>query len=152
MKHKKAMMDDWMDVAFTFIMGFIIFFFVYNLTTIPRETEADTIQKDTEFLNYEATLLQFAKSPIKERNTADIISGSYLNQDFIILDQHTQFFFKKYNLDCWGLRISKADVEIHFIQNPCFITSPLIIKTAELFTPAQGDPSNPMKLELFIGS
>jgi len=139
------MMDDWMDVVFTFIMGFIIFFFVFNLTTVPKQAEETQILHERELLDADAILLQLLKS------NKDLTTNAYTTQNYDSLDAHFTTFLQRHDYNCWQISISIDDATIHTAEDLCYSLSQVRRVVAETSLPVEDLPNKQMKIQLFKG-
>ena len=154
------MMDDWMDLMFTIIMGLLIFFFVFSFTSAQKGAEDKRIQNDIESIDYGALLLHYVKSYTKfsyvnESNiTADLISEEYTEKQYyrsntIVNQQTHKFFTIDHNLYCWSLRLSVQDEIIKTISAHC-PQGEVVKRVADLFIPVKGNTTENIKVELFM--
>lgn len=151
--NKKAMMDDWMDVAFTFIISLIIFFTLFSFITGFEKVEEKRIHETKDLISHDALLLLYAKSNVSEKITADLISESYQKKDYKTLEKHTQSFFSKYDITSWQLRLSVSDSEVFSTNDEAYPqsgTRVIRIKLADLIIPTE-DPSKNIQIELLKG-
>ena len=166
MLNKKAAVGKWADIVFSSLIIFVIFFFAFSFTTTQSKTEEKQIQKQISSIDYEHLLLQYAKSPIGEKTTADMISEAYIKDDFDQAEEKAESFFSKYKVSCYKLRFSLADKELDSTHDACYFTSILskgitetttpvrgiisVEKVANLTLPVENKPLENIKLELFI--
>ena len=172
------MMDDWMDVVFTFIMGALIFFFAIGFTKCQTDAENNQIEKGTSFMKYDSMLLQFVKSTTNNGITADIISEASKQEgekkivyEYLYgiipslteaevhsaLDKQAEDFFSKQNVVCRSLIFLKEDVQMYSINDSCYNKDwakmgkrGIVTKVADAIIPIAGKPSENIKIELFI--
>jgi len=158
--NKKAMMDDWMDLMFTIVMGLLIFFLVFSFTSSQKEAEDTNIQKDIDSIDYGTLLLHYVKSYtnfsyVNESNmTADLISEEYTKKQYhipntLVDQQANKFFTTDNNLYCWSLRLSAQDEIIKTISAYC-PQGEVVKRVADLFIPVKGNATENIKLELFM--
>ncbi len=146
--NKKAMMDDWMDLMFTIIMGLLIFFFIFSFTSAQNKAEDVQIQNDIEDIDYGALLLHYVMSDTDGNLTADLISEAYLKGNYDKVEGQAKEIFAINNFDCWKLRFSVDDSQVKSMDDE-FCIPETITKVAELYLPINDKPDKNIKLELF---
>lgn len=153
--NKKAqLMDDWMDVVFVLLISLFIFGFYFTLTYSTEKAQEVRIKEDLDEIHYKAALTQYLNSQINENNTiTDLISQSYLNQDYTELRKQTEDIFPKFNIISWSLILSEQDyAHIFSTHDKTYETALETTRVAEIIIPIQEKPLNYIRVQLFIGS
>ncbi len=84
-KSKKGIaMADYLSFFLVVVPGILAIFLIVNFFILPKigQVAEFKIQESGDGLNEEQFLIPFLRSPIGERTMADLISDSYLNNDY----------------------------------------------------------------------
>ncbi len=152
--NKKAqLMDDWMDVVFILLISLFIFGLGFTFTYSSEKAQEIRIQGELDEIHYKAALTQYLNSQINENSTiTDLISESYLNQDYTEFRKQTQDTFSEFNINSWRLVLLEKDKSLFLTSDVSYELALRTTLVAEAIIPVQDKPLNYVTIQLFKGS
>lgn len=148
---KKGMMDDWMDVVFTLVVAIILSVATYNMTFGKLNDEEVRADDAISEIHYKRLLLEFLKYKTEEGNIADLISESYLNDDYGKIEDKAHEFFSKQDVILWKVRLSVDNEEVFGEEDGPYTICDIRRQRAEFYIPIKGEPETKIKIEIFEG-